>query len=249
MSNSPLVDYTLLSPNHSGKRKHVIDTISIHCVAGNATVEALGRLFANPDRNASSQYGISSDGRIGQYVDEENRSWCTSSSSNDNRAITIEVANTVADEPWPVSDAAYKSLINLLVDICQRNGIKKLLWKADKSLIGQVDQQNMTVHRWFANKACPGEWLYSRHGQIAAEVNSRLEGEEVTQEQFNAMMNTYLTQLAEKDAAEWSAEEREWAESNGLIQGDGTGRKQYKAFCTREQMVVFLKRLADLLSK
>ena len=249
MSNSPLVDYTLLSPNHSGKRKHVIDTISIHCVAGNATVEALGKLFANPDRNASSQYGIGSDGRIGQYVDEENRSWCTSSSSNDNRAITIEVANTVADEPWPVSDAAYKSLINLLVDICQRNGIKKLLWKADKSLIGQVDQQNMTVHRWFANKACPGEWLYSRHGQIAAEVNSRLEGEEVTQEQFNAMMNTYLTQLAEKDAAEWSAEEREWAESNGLIQGDGTGRKQYKAFCTREQMVVFLHRFFKLFCK
>ena len=249
MSNSPLVDYTLLSPNHSGKRKHVIDTISIHCVAGNATVEALGRLFANPDRNASSQYGIGSDGRIGQYVDEENRSWCTSSSSNDNRAITIEVANTVADEPWPVSDAAYKSLINLLVDICQRNGIKKLLWKADKSLIGQVDQQNMTVHRWFANKACPGEWLYSRHGQIAAEVNSRLEGEEVTQEQFNAMMNTYLAGLGEKEPGEWSAEARTWAEEQGLIQGDENGKKKYKQSCTREQMVVFLHRFFKLFCK
>lgn len=249
MSNSPLVDYTLLSPNHSGKRKHVIDTISIHCVAGNATVEALGNLFANPDRNASSQYGIGSDGRIGQYVDEANRSWCTSSSSNDNRAITIEVANTVADDPWPVSDAAYKSLINLLVDICQRNGIKKLLWKADKSLIGQVDQQNMTVHRWFANKACPGEWLYSRHGQIAAEVNSRLEGEEVTQEQFNTMMNTYLAGLGEKEPGEWSAEARAWAEEQGLIQGDDSGKKKYKQSCTREQMVVFLHRFFKLFCK
>lgn len=174
MSNSKLINYTKLSPNHSGKRNHTIDTISIHCMAGNLTVESCGALFADPNRKASSNYGIGTDGRIALYVDEANRSWCTSSSSNDNRAITIEVANTEAKDPWPVSDAAYKSLINLLVDICQRNGIKQLLWKADKSLIGQVDKQNMTVHRWFANKACPGDWLYSRHSQIAAEVNKRL---------------------------------------------------------------------------
>ena len=175
MSNSPLVSYTKLSPNHSGKRKHTIDTISIHCMAGNLSVERCGELFQNKERQASSNYGIGSDGRIGLYVDEANRSWCTSSASNDNRAVTIEVANTVAKDPWPVSDAAYKSLIDLLVDICQRNGIPKLLWKGDKNLVGQVDRQNMTVHRWFAAKACPGDWLYSRHGQIAAEVNKRLE--------------------------------------------------------------------------
>ena len=175
MSNSPLVSYTKLSPNHSGKRKHAIDTISIHCMAGHLSVERCGELFQNKERQASSNYGIGSDGRIGLYVDEANRSWCTSSASNDNRAVTIEVANTVAKDPWPVSDAAYKSLIDLLVDICQRNGIPRLLWKGDKSLIGKVDQQNMTVHRWFAAKACPGDWLYSRHGQIAAEVNKRLE--------------------------------------------------------------------------
>lgn len=175
MSNSPLVSYTKLSPNHSGKRKHAIDTISIHCMAGNLSVERCGELFQNKERQASSNYGIGSDGRIGLYVDEANRSWCTSSASNDNRAVTIEVANTVAKDPWPVSDAAYKSLIDLLVDICQRNGIPRLLWKGDKNLVGQVDRQNMTVHRWFAAKACPGDWLYSRHGQIAAEVNKRLE--------------------------------------------------------------------------
>ena len=176
MSNSKLVSVTILSPNHSGKRTHAIDTISIHCMAGNLSVESCGYMFANKDREASSNYGIGSDGRIGLYVDEANRSWCTSSRANDQRAITIEVANCAQGEPWPITDAAYKSLINLLVDICQRNGIKKLLWQADKNLIGQVDKQNMTVHRWFAAKSCPGNWLYEHHGQIAAEVNARLDG-------------------------------------------------------------------------
>lgn len=178
MSNSTLVSYTKLSPNHSGKRNHKIDTVSIHCMAGNLSVETCGNLFANKERQASSNYGIGSDGRIALYVDEANRSWCTSSASNDHRAITIEVANNGgAEKGWPVSDKAYEALINLLVDICKRNGIKQLLWKGDKSLIGQVEKQNMTVHRWFANKACPGDWLYSRHSEIAQKVNERLNPE------------------------------------------------------------------------
>lgn len=176
MSNSPLVDYVKLSPNHSGKRNHAIDTITIHCVAGNASVEALGSVFASAARKASSNYGIGSDGRIALYVDEANRSWCTSNASNDHRAITIEVANDGGAPDWHVSNAAMVSLINLLVDICQRNNIKQLRWKGDKSLIGQVSQQNMTVHRWFANKSCPGDYLYNLHGQIASEVNQRLGG-------------------------------------------------------------------------
>lgn len=178
MSNSSLVNYKLLSPNHSGIRKHAIDTVSIHCMAGNLTVEQCGRLFANPNTQASSNYGIGSDGRIALYVEEKNRSWCTSSAANDNRAITIEVANTVGYEPYPVSDAAYNSLIKLLADICKRNGIPELRWQADPSLIGQVSRQNMTVHRWFANKSCPGTWLYQRHGQIAADVNKLLTEDE-----------------------------------------------------------------------
>ena len=178
MSNSPLISYTRLSPNHSGRRNHVIDTISIHCMAGDASVETCGALFADPSRKASSNYGIGSDGRIALYVDEANRSWCTSNAANDHRAITIEVANNGGAPDWPVSDKAYAALLDLLTDICRRNGIKKLLWKGDKSLIGQVDKQNMTVHRWFAAKACPGDYLYNRHGEIAAEVNRRLEGEE-----------------------------------------------------------------------
>ena len=176
MSNSKLATVTILSPNHSGKRTHAIDTITVHCMAGNLSVESCGYMFAQRSREASSNYGIGSDGRIALYVDEANRSWCTSSRANDQRAVTIEVANTAQGEPWPISDAAYKSLVNLLTDICQRNGIKKLLWKADKSLIGQVDKQNMTAHRWFAAKSCPGNMLYAKMGQIAAEVNARLDG-------------------------------------------------------------------------
>lgn len=172
-TNSKLVSYTKISPNRNINRNHKIDTVSIHCVVGQCSVETLGSIFASRDKEASSNYGIGYDGRIGMYVEEKDRSWCTSSASNDNRAITIEVASDTY-HPYRVNDAAYKSLIKLLVDICKRNGIKELKWKADKSLIGQVDKQNMTVHRWFANKSCPGDYLYNLHGQIAKEVNAQL---------------------------------------------------------------------------
>ncbi len=172
-TNSKLVNYTKISPNRSVNRNHKIDTVSIHCVVGQCSVETLGSIFASTSKEASSNYGIGYDGRIGMYVEEKDRSWCTSSASNDNRAITIEVASDTY-HPYRVNDAAYKSLIKLLVDICKRNGIKELKWRADKSLIGQVDKQNMTVHRWFANKSCPGDYLYNLHGQIAKEVNAQL---------------------------------------------------------------------------
>ena len=172
-TNSSLVDYIKLSPNNSGERKHIIDTITIHCVVGQVSVEALGETFYKKSRKASSNYGIGTDGRIGLYVEEKNRSWCSSSASNDNRAITIEVASDTIP-PYTVNDKAYASLIKLLADICLRNNIKQLLWKADKKLIGQVDKQNMTVHRWFANKSCPGDYLYNKHTEIANEVNKIL---------------------------------------------------------------------------
>ena len=236
MSNSPLVSYTKLSPNHSGKRNHVIDTITIHCMAGNASVETCGALFANPSRKASSNYGIGSDGRIALYVDEANRSWCTSSASNDNRAVTIEVANNGGAPDWPVSDKAYAALLDLVTDICKRNGIKKLLWKGDKSLIGQVNKQNMTVHRWFAAKACPGDYLYNRHGQIAAEVNKRLEGEEEVDiaKLISEMTNEQAYQLMQKaelhaktlDEPAWSKNEGHWAKAMkaGIVDGSSPER-------------------------
>lgn len=177
MSNSSLVNYTKISPNKTSPRNHKIDTISIHCVVGQFTAKEILNLsnFTNYDakRGSSCNYAVGRDGSIGLCVEEKDRSWCTSSRSNDHRAITIEVASDMK-HPYKVTDKAYKALINLLVDICKRNKIKELKWKADKSLIGQPDKQNMTVHRWFANKDCPGEYLYERHGQIAKEVNKKL---------------------------------------------------------------------------
>ena len=260
MSNSSLVTYTKLSPNHSGKRNHVIDTISIHCMGGNLSVEKCGDLFANPNFKASSNYGIGSDGRIALYVDEANRSWCTSSSSNDNRAITIEVANTVAADPWPVSDKAYASLIDLLVDICKRNNIKALLWKADKNLIGQVDKQNMTVHRWFAPKSCPGDWLYNRHGEIADEVNKRLnteintEDDDMDVEKFKELWLEMRKELKDNDCNTYSKEARTWAIEKGLIAGGGIGKDgnpnyMWEDLLTREQFVTVLYRFAQLMGK
>lgn len=175
MSNSSLITYTKLSPNCTKPRNHKIDTITIHCMAGNCSVETCGEIFAPASRQASSNYGIGSDGRIALYVDEANRSWCSSNATNDHRAVTIEVANTVAAEPWPVSDKAYAALLNLVTDICKRNGIAKLVWSTNKAdRVGHLNGCNMTVHRDYANKSCPGDYLYSRHADIAAEVNKRL---------------------------------------------------------------------------
>lgn len=175
MSNSSLVNYTNISPNRTSPREHRIDTITIHCMAGNSTVEGCGSWFAKSTTSASSNYGIGSDGRIGLYVPESDRSWCSSNAANDHRAVTIEVANDGdASTGWHVSDKAMNSLIKLCADICKRNGIKELKWKGDKSLIGQIDKQNMTVHCWFKNKDCPGAYLLGKHYYIAAEVNKIL---------------------------------------------------------------------------
>lgn len=175
MSNSPLVSYTKISPNKNSPRNHAIDTISIHCVVGQLSAESICGCFTSPDREASCNYGVGFDGRISLCVEEKDRSWCTSSPPNDHRAITIEVASDKT-HPYAVTDKALAALIDLCTDICKRNGIKELRWRGDKSLIGQPDKQNMTVHRWFANKACPGDYLYNLHGQIASEVNKRLNG-------------------------------------------------------------------------
>lgn len=175
-SNSGLVDYVMISPFKTSGRTHAIDTITIHCMQGQLTVESCGDIFQQQvptPRNASSNYGVGKDGRIGLYVEEKDRSWCSSNGPNDNRAVTIEVASD-ATHPFAVNDVAYEAMIKLVVDICQRNGIKQLKWKGDKSLIGQVNEQNMTVHRWFSNKLCPGDYLYNKHLEIANEVNSRM---------------------------------------------------------------------------
>lgn len=174
MSNSSLVSHTNISPNKTVNRTHTIDTITPHCVVGQTTVEQLGKLFANPARKASSNYGIGYDGKIGMYVEEKDRSWCSSNAANDHRAVTIEIASDTT-HPYAITDAAYKSTILLCADICRRNGIASLKWKADKSLIGKPEQQNVTVHRWFDDKkSCPGDYIYTRLGQMVNEVNALL---------------------------------------------------------------------------
>lgn len=174
LSNSKLISYTKISPNRTSPRNHKIDTVTIHCVVGQCSVETLGNIFAPTSRQASCNYGIGADGRIGMYCEEKDRSWCSSNAANDNRAITIEVASDTK-HPYAVNAKAYAALIDLLVDICKRNGIPRLVWSTSKAdRVNHKNGCNMTVHRDYANKSCPGKYLYSRHAQIASEVNKRL---------------------------------------------------------------------------
>ncbi len=177
MSNSKLVSYTGLSPNHSGRRTHAIDRITPHAMVGQLSVERICGCFAGKDRQASCNYAIGADGRIGLCVDEANRSWCSSSQDNDQRAVTIECASDLT-EPYAMKPEVYSALVELCADICRRNGKRKLVWIADrdKALIYEVkpDEMLLTVHRWFARKSCPGNWLFSKLGDLAQAVNSRL---------------------------------------------------------------------------
>ena len=190
-TNSSLATVKMISPNRTPNRNHVIDTITIHCYVGQVTVERGLKGFAAESRGASCNYVVGHDGAIGLCVEEKDRSWCSggyktvngvktpirvngiSGKSNDYQAVTIEVASD-SKHPYAITDKAMAALIELCADICRRNGIKKLLWKGDKKLVGKVDQQNLTVHRWFANKACPGDYIYQRLGDIAAKVNAKL---------------------------------------------------------------------------
>jgi hypothetical protein len=190
-SNSPLATVRMISPNRTANRNHVIDTITIHCFVGQVTAKRGCEVFRPDDKEASCNYVVGYDGSIGLCVEEKDRSWCTggyktvngvktpirvngiSGKSNDYQAVTIEVASDTT-HPYAITDKAMAALIELCADICRRNGIKKLLWKGDKNLVGKVDQQNLTVHRWFANKACPGDYIYQRLGDIATKVNVKL---------------------------------------------------------------------------
>lgn len=177
MGNSSLVNYTKLSPNHSGARTHSIDRITPHCVVGQCSVETLGNIFMT--NGASCNYGIGTDGRVLLCVEEKNRSWCSSSNANDQRAVTIECASDTYD-PYAMNSKVYDTLVKLCTDICKRNGKKKLLWFGSESKTlnysPKSDEMVVTVHRWFANKSCPGDWLYSKLGDLASKVTSNLGG-------------------------------------------------------------------------
>lgn len=176
-TNSSLVAYTKLSPNHSGQRTHSIDRITPHCVVGQLSAESICGYFTSKSKQASCNYGIGDDGRVSLCVEEKNRSWCSSSKANDQRAVTIECASD-RKEPYAFNDKVYQSLIRLCADICKRNGKTKLLWlgSKDKTLSYQPkpDEMVLTVHRWFAGKSCPGNWLYARMGDLAEKVTAML---------------------------------------------------------------------------
>lgn len=176
-TNSSLVDCKVMSPNHSGTRTHTIDRITPHCVVGQLTAEGIGYCFDHEKNEASCNYAIGTEGRVCLIVDEKNRSWCTSSRENDQRAITIECACDKT-HPYTFNDVVYNKLIDLCVDICKRNGKNKLLWfgEKDKTLNYKPAPNEMviTVHRWFANKSCPGDWLFYRLYDLTTKVNEKL---------------------------------------------------------------------------
>ena len=237
-TNSPMVSCTKLSPNHSGQRTHSIDRITPHCVVGQCSVETLGNVFLPKSRQASSNYGIGVDGRVGMYVEEKNRSWCSSSAANDQRAVTIECASD-STEPYAFKDVVYNKLIELCVDICKRNSKSKLLWLGDKAktlnYTPKSDEMVLTVHRWFADKSCPGSWMYARMGDLAEKVTAALGGQ---------------TQAPLDNApAAWSKDAVNWALGNRLLLGDSNGNLKLRENLTREQFCVMLKRYHDMIQK
>ena len=202
-TNSPMVVYTKLSPNHSGQRTHEIDRITPHCVVGQCTAEGLGEWFMNTGIQASSNYGIDKDGRVALYVEEKNRSWCSSSNANDQRAITIECASDTT-EPYAFRDVVYQTLIKLCIDICKRNGKSKLIWFGDKdktlNYTPKSGEMILTVHRWFANKSCPGNWMYERMGDLAEKVTAALGGSSGSGSTTKGTQASVLKNLSEADA-------------------------------------------------
>lgn len=180
MKYSNLVTHINISPNKTSGRKYNITRITPHCSVCSVTIERLLEIFKPLTRRASCNYGIGNDGRIGLCVDEADRSWCSSNKDNDNRAITIEVASS-NKYPYTITDASLRSLINLMTDICKRYNKNKIIWISDKnkalSYKLKDDEMLITVHRWFAKKSCPGEYIYSKLDYIADEVNKRLSGE------------------------------------------------------------------------
>lgn len=181
-TNSPLVSYTRISSNRNIGRNQPISKITIHHCAGCLSVEQFGEIVANPNRQMSANYCVGNDGRIGLYCPESDRSWCSSSPWNDHRAITIEVSNNINCEPWSISDAAYTSLIKLCIDICKRNGIKKLEFTGNQN-------GSLTYHYMFAATGCPGTWIKNHTQEICNKVNAGL----ATNEEVKGLYTKTLT--------------------------------------------------------
>ena len=252
-TNSSMVVYKNLSPNHSGQRTHSIDRITPHCVVGQCTAEGLGEWFAKSSTEASSNYGIDKNGRVGLYVEEKNRSWCSSSNANDQRAVTIECASDTT-EPYAFKDVVYQTLIKLCIDICKRNGKNKLIWFGDKNKTLNYEPKSgemiLTVHRWFANKSCPGNWLYSRMGDLAEKVTAALGGSSSTQETKTTLYRvrkTWADAKSQKGAYKVLANAKKCADANpGYSVFDENGVSVYpsKAAASDSSAVPFLVKVS-----
>lgn len=229
MSNSALATYTNISANKTSPRNATIDTVSIHCVVAQWTAQQTVDYLQPSTRKASCNYAVGKDGSIAIGVEEKDRSWCTSDPSNDHRAITIEVASDTTD-PYAITDAAYSALVKLLADICQRNsGLSGgLKWQGDSSLIGTVSKQNMTVHRWFASKACPGDYLYNLHGQIAADVNTILNGEDEENQEDKLVEDG---SIGRKSVVRWQ-EIRVSSPQDGEVSNQSLAVEEYHSGCS-----------------
>jgi len=237
-TNSSMVSYTRLSPNRSGQRTHSIDRITPHCVVGQLSAESICGCFTSPSRQASCNYGIGTDGKVSLCVEEKNRSWCSSSNANDQRSVTIECASDKT-EPYAMNSKVYDSLIKLCTDICRRNGKKKLLWLGDRNktlnYMPKSDEMVLTVHRWFANKSCPGDWLYARLGDLAAKVTAALStgtgaSADKAASQLYRVRKTWADSKSQKGAFSVLANAKKCADSNkGYSVFDGNGKKVYPA--------------------
>lgn len=258
MSNSKLVSYTKTSPHRTSPRHGKIRGISIHTMAGPGSVEGCGEVFQTSE--ASSHYGIGPDGRIGQYVREEDRAWCCSDPV-DHEVVTIEVSSIQAyHEPYECTAAAYKSLIDLCVDICQRNGIQKLIWKEGKqycpAFTGNWAVCNMVPHRYTTDKgkSCPGNYLFGKYGEIAERVNARLKGEdedmdinkllsEITNEQAYELVKKAEIHAATLPDDDWSQKEGWWEKAQEAGVSDGSSPVRHMK---RNEVVAILGRLGLL---
>ena len=265
-TNSPLATYKKLSPKYTAGRKNALTRITPHCVVGQWTCENIAREFYATGRRASCNYGIGYDGRVALIVEEKNRAWTSNSSDNDGRAITIEVASDTT-HPYAFRQAAWDKLVDLCVDICKRNGKKKLLWLGTKqkslAYTPKPDEMVLTAHRWFAAKACPGDWMYSREGELAEKVTSRLNGYDkattvITQEEIDMtkaevqkMIDDSVQRYVQKalkgsetKVSDWAKEEYENAVEAGITDGTRPG-----GYATREQVAVMIVRAIKALTK
>lgn len=222
MSNSNLVNLVSYSPNHSGTRTHPITKIAIHHTAGVLTAAGIGSVFKSTSRQASCNYGIGSDGKIVLVVDECNRAWTTSSSWCDNRAVTIETSNSQYGGNWPVSDLVLNRLIDLVTDICRRNGIKNCTYTGGTDGVLQM-------HKWYAQTSCPGPYLASKFTYIAQEVNKRLRGEKNTSSSSNLyrVRKSWGDSKSQKGAFKNLNSAIELAKKNGYKVYDDKGNQVY----------------------